>query len=75
MLVRLPAWHQWQDSQGQRQPVDWIAVDTAQASQRAKVFARDRRRELQLELQLRDLQRQGYSKVSETDGVVLLHRS
>ncbi len=75
VLVRLPAWHQWQDSQGQRQPVDWIAVDTAQASQRAKVFARDRRRELQLELQLRDLQRQGYSKVSETDGVVLLHRS
>ena len=75
VLVRLPAWHQWQTDEGQRQSVDWVAVDTAQARQRAEVFARDRRRQLQLELQLRDLQRQGYSKVSETDGVVVLRRS
>ena len=75
VLVRLPAWHQWQDSQGQRHSVDWVAIDTAQASQRAQAFARDRRRQLQLELQLRDLQRQGYSKVSDADGVVVLRRS
>ena len=55
--------------------MDWVAIDTAQASQRAQAFARDRRRQLQLELQLRDLQRQGYSKVADADGVVVLRRS
>ena len=29
VLVRLPAWHQWQDSEGQRHNVDWVAIDTA----------------------------------------------
>ena len=75
VLVRLPAWHQWQDSEGQRHNVDWVAIDTAQASQRAKAFARDQRRQLQLQLQLRDLQRQGYRQVASADGVVVLRRS
>ena len=75
VLVRLPAWHQWQDSEGQLHNVDWVAIDTAQASERAKVFARDQRRQLQLELQLRDLQRQGYRQVASSDGVVVLRRS
>ena len=52
-----------------------MAIDTAQASQRAKAFARDQRRQLQLELQLRDLQRQGYRQVASADGVVVLRRS
>lgn len=75
VLVRLPAWRHWQDSTGQLQPVDWVAIDLRLPSWRAAAFDSDRRQVQLLQQRLEELRAEGYRTVSDGDGVVVLHHS
>ena len=75
VLVRLPAWRHWQDSTGQLQPVDWVAIDLRLPSWRAAAFDSDRGQVQLLQQRLEELRAEGYRTVSDGDGVVVLHRS
>lgn len=75
VLLRLPAWRQWQQGSAEAQQVEWLAIDTALPSWRAAAFASDRRQQQRLQQQLQEAQADGYRPVAEQDGVVVLRRS
>ena len=74
VVLRVPAWWQWQDSKGHRIPVDWVAMDLQLPAWRAAAFASDARQEQLLQQRLSQLQTEGYVIVAEKDGVLLLQR-
>lgn len=74
VLLRIPAWRQWQSGDGETQAVDWLAIDTTLPRLRAAAFASDRRQEQRLQLLLEQAEADGYSVQAEADGVVVLRR-
>ena len=75
VLVRLPAWRQWQDSGAELKPVDWVAVDLQLPAWRAAAFESDRRQVERLQQRLEELRAEGYRTVRDEGGVVVLRRS
>ena len=75
VLLRIPAWRQWQRGDAETQAVDWLAIDTTLPRLRAAAFASDRRQEQRLQLLLEQAEANGYSVQAEADGVVVLRRN
>ncbi len=74
VVLRVPAWWQWQQQDGTRLPVDWVAVDLQLPAWRSAAFASDARQERLLQQRLEQLQADGYVLRAKHDGVVLLER-
>ena len=74
VVLRVPAWWQWQQQDGTRLPVDWVAVDLQLPAWRSAAFASDARQERLLQHRLAQLQADGYVLRANHDGVVLLER-